>query len=439
MSILLTPGESSDKPVELTESSGEPAKAAVSMRSSLVSRAGRNLLLRGLRQIRHGRVRVIEGDRTSDFGESDAEGLTATLEVRDSRVYRMLVLGGSLAAAEAYIRGYWDSPDLATALRVVGRQNTSTTPMDRALARAAYPLLWVANWFRRNTRVGSRRNIASHYDLSNEFFALMLDPTMTYSCGIFPSCSSSMEEASREKYDRICRILRLSHRDHVVEVGCGWGGFAIHAARSRGCRVTALTISQAQHDFALAQVRAAGLEDRVSVVLQDYRDATGQYDKLVSIEMIEAVGEQFLDKYFEQCCRLLKPDGVMALQAITITDNRYDQYRRSVDFIQQYVFPGGFLPSFGAMGQSWRRVTDFRPIQMDEFSPHYAETLRRWRQRFRENIDAVRKLGFDERFIRTWNYYLCYCEAAFEERMISISQIFLARESSRQTSIELGS
>jgi cyclopropane-fatty-acyl-phospholipid synthase len=403
----------------------------------LISRAGRSLLLRGLRQIRRDRVRLIEGSRCLEFGQSKPEGLDATLEVFDSRVYRMLVLGGSLAAAEAYIRGYWDSPDLASALRVIGHHAASTTPMDRALARVAYPLLWAANWLRRNTRIGSRRNIAAHYDLSNEFFSLMLDPTMTYSCGIFPARTSSMQEASQEKYDRICRILRLTQRDHVLEVGCGWGGFAVHAARNYGCRVTALTISRAQHGYATSQVRAAGLGDRVSVVLRDYRDATGQFDKLVSIEMIEAVGRQFLDGYFGQCCRLLKPDGVMALQAITITDNRYEQYRRSVDFIQQYVFPGGFLPSFSAMGKSWRRATDFRPIRFDEFSPHYAETLRRWRQRFRENIESVRRLGFDERFIRTWNYYLCYCEAAFEERLISVSQIFLAREACRETSIEL--
>ncbi len=393
--------------------------------------------MRGLRQIRRDHVRLIEGSQCLEFGQSNAEGLNATLEVFEPRVYRMLILGGSLAAAEAYIRGYWDSPDLASALRVIGRHAASTTPMDRALARVTYPLLWGANWLRRNTRVGSRRNIAAHYDLSNEFFSLMLDPTMTYSCGIFPARVGLMQEASQEKYDRICRILRLNRNDHVLEVGCGWGGFAIHAAGKYGCRVTALTISRAQHEYATSQVRAAGLEDRVSVVLKDYRDATGQYDKLVSIEMIEAVGEQFLDTYFRQCCRLLKPDGMMALQAITITDNRYDQYRRSVDFIQQYVFPGGFLPSFSALGKSWRRATDFRPIRLDEFSPHYAETLRRWRRRFWENIESIRSLGFDEQFIRTWNYYLCYCEAAFEERLTSVSQIFLAREACRVTSIEL--
>jgi cyclopropane-fatty-acyl-phospholipid synthase len=309
------------------------------------------------------------------------------------------------------------------------------TVLDKTADVFLRPYRFLKHWLRRNTRSGSRRNIAAHYDLSNEFFALMLDRTMTYSSGLFESPHASLEEASLAKYDRICRKLRLRSSDHVLEIGCGWGGFAAHAAREYGCRVTATTVSRQQFDFARERLHQEGLSGRVELLLQDYRDLKGCYDRLVSIEMIEAVGERYLDVFFAQCNRLTKPDGAMALQAITIPDHRYDRYRRSVDFIQRYVFPGGFLPSISAIGKSLQRGTDFRLDHLEDFGLHYAETLRIWRENFWANIQQVRRLGFDDRFVRTWHYYLCYCEAAFRERQIGVCQLTLARPDDRRVAV----
>ena len=262
--------------------------------------------------------------------------------------------------------------------------------VEQGAARLLRPLRAAANWLRRNTRAGSKRNISAHYDLSNDFFALMLDPTMTYSCGIFPSRESTLEDASIEKYDHICRKLQLSPSDHVIEIGTGWGGFAEHAVKNYGCRITTTTISDEQHVYAERRFREAGIDDRVRLLKQDYRDLSGKYDKLVSIEMIEAVGEKFLPGYFAKCSDLLKPDGMMCLQAITIPDHRYDEYRKSVDFIQRYIFPGGFLPSMGAMARSVGSQTNFRFLHTEDFAPHYAETLAHWRHNFWREIEGVK-------------------------------------------------
>jgi cyclopropane-fatty-acyl-phospholipid synthase len=283
----------------------------------------------------------------------------------------------------------------------------------------------------RNTRTGSRRNIAAHYDLSNEFYSLFLDETMTYSSGVFPSDSSSLREASLEKYDRICRKLRLVPGDHVLEIGTGWGGFAEYAATHYGCRIASTTISQQQYDYAKNRIRQAGLPDRVQLLCSDYRDLTGQYDKLVSIEMIEAVGHEYFDTFFAKCSSLLKPDGLFALQAITIPDQRYERYRKSVDFIQKYIFPGGCLPSLGAMANSIGKMTDLQWAHLEDFAEHYGRTLSCWRDRFFANIDQVRELGMSEHFVKMWEYYLCYCEGAFREKQIGVSQILLQKPGNR--------
>lgn len=256
---------------------------------------------------------------------------------------------------------------------------------------------------------------------------------MAYSSGIFASDKATLAEASTEKFDRVCRNLELTPRDHVLEIGAGWGGFALHAARNYGCRVTTTTISRNQYDFATRRIAAAGLADRAVVLCEDYRQLRGVFDKLVSIEMVEAVGHEFLDTYFGQCSRLLRPHGAMALQTITIPDQRYDAYRRSVDFIQQCIFPGGCIPSVSAIADSVRRATDFRLTRLVEFGGHYSKTLQHWRHRFWQNIDSVRRLGFDERFIRVWHYYLCYCEAGFLENQIGLAQIMLAKPDCRIT------
>jgi len=291
------------------------------------------------------------------------------------------------------------------------------------------------HWFNRNTRAGSRKNIAAHYDLGNDFYELWLDPKMMYSSAYFDTPTTSLEVAATTKLERICEKLDLCETDSVVEIGTGWGGFAIFAARHYGCKVTTTTISKQQYEMASERVRQAGLEDRITLLFDDYRDLEGQYDKLVSIEMIEAVGHQFHDSFFKKCCELLKPDGQMLLQAITIADQQYDQYVRSVDFIRRYIFPGGCLTSVTDMTNVMTRHTDMRLLHAEDIGPHYARTLQRWHKRFIAKLDAVRELGYPETFVRMWEFYLCYCEAAFIERSIGTVQMLIMRPGARREQI----
>ena len=389
--------------------------------------------MRQLNGIQRGQVTLIDRSGSYVFGRRETNDLSATIRVYDRRFYRDLVLRGNLGAAEAYLHGYWDAPDLTTAMRLMVRNASVLSGFERGFSQLLKPLRAMANRLRVNSRSGSRRNIAAHYDLSNEFFALMLDSTMTYSSGIFPHDEATLQEASVEKYDRLCRQLRVSSQDHLLEIGTGWGGFAEHAASKYGCRVTTTTISQSQFDYAAARFRAAGLEDKITLLKQDYRDLSGKFDKLVSIEMIEAVGERYLQTFFSKCCELLKPQGVMALQAITIPDYRYDEYRGSVDYIQRYIFPGGFLPSISAISDCIRRATDFSLAHYVDFGTHYAKTLHHWRENLENKLSTVEQLGFDQRFLRTWNYYLCYCEAGFLERKIGVAQCVFNRSECRES------
>ena len=378
---------------------------------------------------------IHDGGQRREFGRSGEGSLAANIEIRDPRFYRHLFFGGSLGAAEAYIRGYWTCDDLVSLVRIFCRNAAVSTGMERGPARILSTLSRIAHWLRRNTSSGSRRNIAAHYDLGNDFFSLFLDETMAYSCAIFPQAESTLHVASTAKFDRICQKLALTAEDHLLEIGTGWGGFALHAAREYGCRVTTTTISRKQYEYSRQQVAAAGIADRVTVLCEDYRALTGSFDKLVSIEMIEAVGHQYFDTYFRICSQRLKPHGMMLLQAIVIPDQRYERYRRSVDFIQRYIFPGGCLPSVGAICHSAGRKTDFRLFNLEDITPHYAETLALWRQRFRANLDQVRSLGFSEEFIRTWEFYFCYCEGAFRERAIGDVQILLTKPGCRRAAI----
>lgn len=389
-------------------------------------------MLDRLQRIESGVLKVADPNGLHSFGDPSADALVAEMVIKDPRFYRAVVTGGGLGAAESYIRRDWDTDDLLAVLQVFARNYQVVGAVESTASRFVRPLRAAANWLRRNSRAGSKRNIAAHYDLSNEFFALMLDPTMTYSSGVFTLPDASLEEASIEKYDRICRKLRLSPTDRVLEIGTGWGGFAEHAARHYGCHVTTTTISAQQHAYAQSRFAEGGLQDSIELLMQDYRDLSGRFSKIVSIEMIEAVGHQYLDEYFRTCSRLLDPDGEMMLQAITIPDHRYDRYRKSVDFIQRYIFPGGVLPSMGAICSSLAKATDFRFAHSEDFGSHYATTLNRWRQNFWEQMDSVRLLGFDDRFVRTWNYYLCYCEAGFRERQIGVSQIHLTKPGCRR-------
>ncbi len=398
---------------------------------SIVDRLARRALDRILGNLRGDTITLRDATGERTLGTRSADGLHATVEVRRPNLYRRILTGGSLGGAEAFLDGDWTTDDLNGLLRILIRNMHVADDMDRGLARVARLLYGVWHKLRPNTRTGSRQNIEAHYDLGNDFFRLFLDETLMYSSGIFERPDSTLYEASVAKNDRICRQLDLRPADHLLEIGTGWGGLALHAAGHYGCRVTTTTISREQFDLARERVREAGLANRIDVLLQDYRDLTGQYDKLVSIEMIEAVGHRFFDTFFRKCGHLLKPDGLMLLQAIVLNEQRYAEYLTSADFIQRYVFPGGCLPSVLTMGQAIAKTTDMRIVHLADFAAHYARTLQLWRERFLHALGRVRELGYSERFIRLWEYYLCYCEATFTERYVGVVQMLLAKPENR--------
>ncbi len=380
-----------------------------------------------LRRIQVGNLVVAEGERRRVFGGGAP---TATVHVRSPRAWRML-LRGSRGLAESYAQGLWDSPDLTAVIRVAARNAHRLDRLRKRFAPLLVPIQHCRALALANTRRRSRRDIAAHYDLGNELFALMLDPTMMYSCALFERPEMTLCEASLAKLERICQKLDLGPQDRVLEIGSGWGGFALHAAATRGCHVTTTTISREQHDYTLAQVQRAGLTDRITVLLKDYRDLHGSYDKLVSIEMIEAVGWRHFGEFFERCSRLLAPDGVMLLQAITIDDRAYGAEKASRSFINTYIFPNGCLPSQEVIARSLAHRTDMQAVHLEDLTPHYVETLRRWRKNFLSSSQRLDALGYDERFRRLWTLYLCYCEAGFAERRICNVQFLLAKPQHR--------
>ena len=379
----------------------------------------RRIVLSKLERLQSGEITIVENDRTRTFGcVDDTCPLAVTLTVKSPAFYGDVAFGGALGGGEAYIQDYWEASDLVALGRILLRNREVLDSMNDGAAVLARPLQKAFHWLNRNTRSGSRRNIAAHYDLGNDFYALWLDPEMMYSCAWYEHETTTLEAAAVAKLDRICRRLALKPGDQVVEIGTGWGGFAVHAARHYGCHVTTTTISGQQYEYARERIARAGLGDRVTLLREDYRDLEGQFDKLVSIEMVEAVGHEYLDTYFQKCASLLRQDGELLIQAITIADQRYESARRHVDFIKRYVFPGGFLPSVTAMTSVMTRKTDLRAIHIEDIGLHYARTLRDWRERFFARIEDVRQQGFTEEFIRLWHYYLTYCESAFLERAI---------------------
>jgi cyclopropane-fatty-acyl-phospholipid synthase len=403
---------------------------------AFLTRLLRQLVLHRVRGLRCGSITIIDGGESLTFGEPDSDcSLSATLHVQDVRFYRELVFGGSVGAGAAYSKGFWSCDDLTTLVRILVLNREVLDSMEAGFARLTFPLRKVFHALRRSTKRGSSRNIAAHYDLGNDFFTLFLDETMTYSCGIFARADSTLREASLAKIDRICQKLQLSPSDHLLEIGTGWGSFALHAAQRYGCHVTTTTISLQQYQYARQRIAEAGLTDRVTVLLKDYRELTGQYDKLVSIEMIEAVGHAFYNTYFACCNTLLKPDGMMLLQAITIADHQYETAKREVDFIQRYIFPGSGIPSITAICQALARVTDMRVFHLEDLTPHYAETVRHWRERFFANLNQVRRLGYSEELIRMWEFYFCYCEGGFRERVIGDVQMLFTKPLCRRSSI----
>jgi len=412
-----------------------PAEAARPCAESVspLTRLARYLLLRQFEKIRHGRLRLIDEGCDRTFGRATAAGpFDVTLRVRSPRFYSDVVFAGTVGAGEAYINGYWHCDDLTALVRLMVVNRHFMDDVDSGWSHLSAPLLKAAHWLNRNDKSGSRRNIAAHYDLGNRFFELFLDETMAYSCGIFQRADSTLLEASTAKFDAACSKLALAPGQHLLEIGTGWGGLAIHAARAYGCRVTTTTISAEQYELARERVARAGLETQVEVLLEDYRDLHGEYDALVSIEMVEAVGHEYLDTYFSRCSGLLKQSGAMLLQSITIRDQFYDQARRSVDFIKRFVFPGCCIPSIKALSDAVVRATDLKLFHIEDIGPHYARTLRLWRERFMARAGEVRAQGYPENFVRLWEYYLCYCEGGFEERQLGDVQMLLTKPRNRR-------
>jgi cyclopropane-fatty-acyl-phospholipid synthase len=389
--------------------------------------AARRLVLGRLAALEHGTLRLHEGDASHEF-RGAGPGLAAVIEVRDPAFYAELAFGGSVGAAESYMLGQWTTPDLTALLRLMLANRTALDSLEGGLARLTAPLRLAAHWLHRNTRAGSRRNISAHYDLGNDFFRLMLDETMMYSCALFEREDMSLADASRAKLDLVCRKLELGPSNHVLEIGTGWGGFALHAAGHYGCRVTTTTISPSQHELACQRVRASGLEDRVTVLLEDYRDLRGRHDRLVSIEMIEAIGHRQYGEFFRRSADLLTRDGRMVLQSITIADRHYARARDEVDFIKRYIFPGCCIPSVGALTTAMVTGSDLRLVHLEDIGPHYATTLAAWRRNFHARLEQVRALGYPDSFIRMWEFYLCYCEAGFAERALGDVHMVMTRE-----------
>ncbi len=395
---------------------------------TVAQRVARGIALGLLERLRSGQLTVVEGERRLVLGHGSPQ---ATVQVRSPRLWPSL-LHGSRGMAEAYMQGLWESPDLTAVVRVAARNATGLDEWRRRVAPARVPLQAARGLRARNTHARSRRGIAAHYDLGNELFALMLDETMMYSSAYFPRQGMTLAQASRAKLELVCSELDLRACDHVLEIGTGWGGFAVHAARTRGCRVTTTTISREQYEHAREWVRAAGVADRVTVLCEDYRDLRGRYEKLVSIEMVEAVGYRDFGTFFARCSSLLVAHGRMLLQAITVDNHVYEVEKASRSFIRTHIFPGGCLPSLAVIARCVAGRTDMRTIGLKDLTPHYAETLRRWRTNFEAATARLEDLGYDERFRRLWRMYLAYCEAGFTERRIGVTQMTLAKPAWRQ-------
>ncbi len=386
----------------------------------------RGRLIAQVRGVRHGQLVLRDALGVVELGEASGD-LRVRIDVLDPAFYRAIASNGSVGAGEAYMEGSWRCDDLVALVQLLVRNRDLLDGMETGLARLGGIAMRVWHALQRNTRSGARRNIAAHYDLGNEFFKLFLSSDLMYSSAIWSDADDTLEQASTRKLDTICRKLDLKADDRVIEIGTGWGGFALYAAKHYGCHVTTTTISREQHALASERVAQAGLQDRIKVLLRDYRDLEGTYDKLVSIEMIEAIGAEYLDEYFRKVGALLTPEGQALIQAITIEDHRYARACKSVDFIKRHVFPGSFIPSLSAMLAAKSRVCDLALIAQADFGDSYARTLRAWRERFMTKLDRVRALGYDEPFIRMWEFYLAYCEGGFRERSIGVSHLLLAR------------
>ncbi|MEO8376353.1 MAG: cyclopropane-fatty-acyl-phospholipid synthase family protein [Candidatus Sumerlaeota bacterium] len=411
----------------------QPRATALKGDPSALERLARDGMLKRLSMMRDGEIHLVDPWGENRFGRP-CQSFPTTVEfvVNSSRFYAMAAFEGSVGAGEAYIQGLWSCSDLVALFQMMVANRAVMESLETGIvATIGMPILRAIHGLRRNTRKGSRRNIEAHYDLGNDFYRLFLDETMSYSCAIFERENSTLLDASMAKIRRLCDKLQLSKDDHLLEIGTGWGAFAITAAREYGCRVTTTTISREQYALAVERVREAGLQDRIEILFKDYRDLTGTYDKLVNIEMVEAVGHQFYGDFMAKCASLLKPTGAMAMQAITIRDQFFERAKKDVDFIKKFIFPGSCIPSMSALNDAAVKSSDFVLLSLEDLTPHYARTLRAWREAFMSNVSGAKALGFDDHFIRMWEYYLAYCEGGFLERNVATVQMVFARPGCR--------
>lgn len=414
----------------------ELAVPAAAVRAGATARWLKRLMLGRLSAIADGALTIVDGAERHRCGPAapSSGDLHAEIAVHHPDFWLAVGLGGSVGAGDAYIRGLWDADDLTAVIRILARNQPVLQGMDGGLVGLlAAPVRRILHRLNRNSIEGAARNIAAHYDIGNDLFRLMLDPTMMYSSAVFPTAAATLEEAQIHKLDLICQALELRPGEHLVEIGTGWGGMALHAARQYGVRVTTTTISRQQYELALARVREAGLAERVQVVMQDYRSLHGAYDKLVSIEMVEAVGHEFYEEYLRTCGRLLKPGGAALIQAITIADQRYARARHDVDFIKKFIFPGSCIPSVTALVSAATAASDLRLAAYTDHTPHYARTLACWRDNCHANAERIAALGYNRSFQRMWDFYLAYCEGGFAERAISVGHLLFAKPGWRQS------
>ena len=399
-----------------------------SLTRSFTQRLAKAMVLKQFSKLTQGQLLVNENGNNYIFGSKNNDfPVSATINVLSNEMYSEIAAKGLNGAAEAFVKGLWSSDDLTRLIRIFVRNREAANQIEGGLAKLATGLFYLQHSLKRNNHKGSLRNISAHYDLGNDLFETFLDNTKMYSCAIFENENSSLEQASINKIERICKKLELSSNDHVLEIGTGWGGFAIFAAKNFGCKITTTTISQKQYEYTLEKVKALGLQDKISVLKKDYRDLTGKYNKLVSIEMIEAVGHHYYHDFFRKCNQLLTPDGRMLLQSIIITDYLYEEAKQFSDFIKTYIFPGSCIPSISKLCESSAKATDMRLFHLEDITPHYAKTLNHWRSYFMNNVQKIRDLGFSEEFIRLWNFYFCYCEGGFIERQIGAVQMLFTK------------
>lgn len=416
------------KSVAVTKIDKVVAKRKQPSQQHWIDKTARSAVFSLFSTLKQGTLILREAGEVFEFGQPQAGSCcVAEVDIHQSAFYRFIMFGGSVGSGEAYMDGAWTSPDLTRVIEVMVMNMDTLCSMNQRWHRLFSWLGALRYRVQKNSKTGSRRNIAAHYDLSNDFFALFLDPSMMYSAAIYPSQHASLTEAAEFKLQRVCEKLALSDKDHLLEIGSGWGGLAIYCARTTGCKVTTVTLSSEQYQHVKRQIAALGLQERIDVQLCDYRDIQGQYDKLVSIEMIEAVGHQYYADYFAKCARLLKPDGLMLLQAITIPHERFERGKYSMDFIRRYIFPGGCLPSQQIIMQHVAHDTDMELADFTDLTLDYAQTLHDWGKNFNAQRNAVTALGFDEVFMRMWEFYFAYCEGGFRQRVIGTSQWLFAK------------